>query len=77
MSVKAATCSAIAFSFVTLLACLYAISGIYSDVQNIWQELDNEISSIRVSEKKSTLMAGFFTQVLREQHLCLKNFDFD
>ncbi len=61
MSVKAATCSAIAFSVCTLLACLLAISGIYNDVQNIWSELDNEISSIRARPRLASSLNSLFS----------------
>lgn len=48
MSVNKATFGAIAFSGATLLACLFAISAIYSDVQSIWTELDTEMDSFKV-----------------------------
>ena len=48
MSVNKATVGAISFSGVTLLACLFAISSIYSEVQSIWSELDAEMDGFKV-----------------------------
>lgn len=48
MTVNQATFGAIIFSGATLLACLFAISTIYNDVQSIWTELDTEIDSFKV-----------------------------
>lgn len=48
MSLNTATIGCISLSGITLLACLFAISTIYSDVQSIWAELDTEMDSFRV-----------------------------
>lgn len=48
MSVNKATASVILVSATTLLLCLFAMAKIYTDVQNIWIEFDNEIDSFKV-----------------------------
>ena len=47
MQVHTATFLASSISGVTLIACLFVIGNIYSDVQSIWSELDNEIGQFR------------------------------
>uniref|UniRef100_A0A915CVU1 Nematode cuticle collagen N-terminal domain-containing protein n=1 Tax=Ditylenchus dipsaci TaxID=166011 RepID=A0A915CVU1_9BILA len=47
MKVHTATFLASSLSGLSLIACLFVIASIYSDVQNIWQELDMEIGSFR------------------------------
>lgn len=49
MSLNSATFGCISLSGFTMLACLFSISNIYNDVQNIWTELDNEMDSFRAS----------------------------
>lgn len=51
MSVNKATVGVIAVSATTLLLCLFAMSKIYNDIQNIWIELDNEIDMFKVIKK--------------------------
>lgn len=47
MKVHTATFLASSISGISLIACLALIANIYSDVQQIWQELDQEISAFR------------------------------
>lgn len=49
MQVHTATFVASSTSGLSLIACLFVIGNIYSDVQSIWTELDTEIDSFRVS----------------------------
>lgn len=48
MKVQTATFVASSISGLSLIACLFIIGNIYSDVQSIWNELDNEIGQFRV-----------------------------
>ncbi|VDK38421.1 unnamed protein product [Anisakis simplex] len=48
MSLKGLTIGAIIFSSVTLLACLFAVWSISKDVDDIWAEIDSEMSSFKV-----------------------------
>lgn len=47
MKVHTATFLASSISGISLIACLVLIANIYSDVQQIWQELDMQISVFR------------------------------
>lgn len=49
MSLNSATVGCISLSGLTLLVCLFAILNIYTDVQSIWAELNNEMDMFRVS----------------------------
>ena len=47
MKVHTATFIASSVSALSLIVCLFAIAQIYNDVQSIWAELDEEISTFR------------------------------
>jgi len=49
MKVHTITFLASAISGLSLIACLFAVCHIYTDVQNIWDELDMEIGTFRVT----------------------------
>lgn len=48
MKVQTATLIASSVSAVTLAACLVAMFSIYSDVADLWVELERELGSFRV-----------------------------
>ncbi|EGT57522.1 hypothetical protein CAEBREN_11119 [Caenorhabditis brenneri] len=49
MSVTKATAGALCLSSATLILSLYAIFSIYSDVQSIWSQLDQEMDQFKVT----------------------------
>lgn len=48
MSVSKATVGAILFSGSTLLLCLFGISSIYNEIQDIWAQLDKEMDLFKL-----------------------------
>lgn len=55
MKVYAVTFVASSLSGIVLMCCLLAICQIYGNVQEFWRELDEEMSTIRVSNTPHTL----------------------
>jgi hypothetical protein len=60
MSAHLATTGAIAFSGTTLILCLGSLFAVWSEMQELWQELDQQMDIFKVNfgEHKHTFCRG-------------------